>query len=459
MEKTKGDFSQGSILGHILRLSLPYMLAEFVHVMYNIVDRMFIGHIPGEGTLALSSVGVVFPLITFINAFAGLWSTGGSPICAIKRGEQDDEGAKAILETCITMMVVTGLVLTFFMFPTMRWTLRWMGADEQTYPYASAYFSVYLLGAVFTLISLGANPFINMMGYPITGMMTVLIGAFLNIVLDPVFIFVFDMGVRGAAWATVISQFISAVWAIWFLVSKKAPVRMTRFHVEWQQVPHILGLGVSGFMFKMTSSLTQAVANITLRIFGGASGNLYIGAMSIINSMREVVSLPITACAHSGQPVISYNYGAKLNKRVASSITTLFSLLMGYGIIAWAIAEAFPGFFVSIFTPDQDLVDLTIPCFRIFFGVFFCMSLQNAGQNTYVALNCPKRAVFFSIFRKVILVTPLTLLLPSVGFGVYGVFLAELISQLIGGTCCFITMMLSIYRKVKRTPDGVKAVF
>lgn len=458
MDQKKGDFSQGSVLGHILRLSLPYMLAEFVHVMYNIVDRMFIGHIPEMGTLALSSVGVVFPLITFIGAFAGLWSTGGSPICSIKRGEQDDEGAKIILETCFTMLVVTGIILTILMYPTQRWTLRWMGADDQTYPMASAYFSIYLLGSTFTLISLGANPFINMMGYPVIGMMTVLLGAFLNIVLDPIFIFVFNMGVVGAAWATVLSQVVSALWAVVFLVSKKAPVRVTRFRVEWKEVPHVLGLGSSGFMFKMTSSLTQAVANITLRIFGGAAGNLYIGAMSIINSMREVVSLPIIACAHSAQPVLSYNYGARLNRRVAESILKLFTLLISYGLIAWAIVEIAPSLFVSIFTPDQELMAVTIPCLRIFFGVFFCMSLQNAGQNTYVALNCPKRAIFFSIFRKVILVTPLTLLLPRMGFGVYGVFLAELISQLVGGTCCFITMMVTVFAKMKRTPDGVRAI-
>ncbi|MBQ0070718.1 MAG: polysaccharide biosynthesis C-terminal domain-containing protein [Spirochaetales bacterium] len=297
----KGDFSQGSIFNHILRLALPYILAEFVHVMYNIVDRMFIGHIPEIGTLALSGVGIVFPIISFINAFAGLWSTGGAPLCSIHRGKGDNEGAHDIMETCFTLLLVNAVVIMLVLFPTMKWTLHWMGADESTYAYAKDYFSIYLLGTVFTYISLGANPFINMQGNSIVGMMTVLLGAAINIILDPIFIFVLGMGVKGAAWATVISQFCSALWAVTFLVSKRASVRLRKLCIKKDCIGKVFSLGVSGFMFKMTNSITQGVANITLSIFGGTMGTFYIGAMSIINSMREVVSLPITAMAHSAQ--------------------------------------------------------------------------------------------------------------------------------------------------------------
>ena len=458
MRTAKGEFGEGSVVKHILRLALPIMVAELVHITYNIVDRVFIGHIPEYGTLALSGVGVVFPLISFINAFASLCSTGGAPICSIARGEGDTEKAKNILETSFTLLIILGVLLSVSLYAAMPKLLMWMGSDESTYPYASQYFSIYLIGNVFTLISLGANSFINIQGDSVTGMCTVLIGAVLNIILDPIFIFTLGMGVRGAAIATVISQFCSCLWVIKYLTSKKTDLRLTSLHIDFNVLKSILKLGISGFMFKMTNSITQTVANITLRVFGGSLGTMYIGATSIINSMREVVSLPNTAIASGFQPVASYNYGANNNRRVCKSIRDFCIMVLIYSVAAWACVMVFPRFFISMFTPDRDLMNLTVPCFRIFFGVFFMMALQTSGQNTYVALNCPKRAVFFSLFRKVILVTPLTIILPRAGFGVNGVFIAELISQFVGGLCCFTTMMITVYRRVRKTPDGIRTI-
>lgn len=451
----KGDFSKGSVPMHMLRIAAPIFLAELVNVTYNIVDRMFIGHIPSHGTLALSGVGVAFPLISFINAFAGFVSSGGAPLFSITRGEGDDKKAGEILETSISFLLLTSLFLMVLLFSLMNLILSVMGADETTFSFAKSYFSIYLLGTPFVLISLGANPFITAQGHAIVGMVTVMIGALINIILDPIFIFLLGMGVKGAAAATVISQGCSALWVVAFLI-RGEEIKFRKLKIVPSLMVKIIKLGVSGFSFKVTNSITQGVANMTLRAFGGASGALYIGAMSIINSMREVVALPISAISSSSQPVMGYNYGAKLNKRVGKTIRSLIAMCISYGLLAWGVVMVIPHIFISIFTPDKELINLTVPLLRIYFSCFFCMSFQNSGQNTFVALNCPRRAVFFSLFRKVILVVPLTLILPFI-IGVNGVFYAEAISQAVGGTLCMTTMLVSVYRKIRKTPDGVKA--
>ena len=455
MEKTKGDFSKGSVPGHIMRLALPIFLAELVNVTYNIVDRMFIGHIPSTGTLALSGVGVAFPLITFINAFAGFSSSGGAPLFSIARGEGEEKKAEDILSTSFSFLLVVSALLMALLYALMDVILPIMGADSSTISYARSYFSIYLLGTPFVLISLGANPFITAQGHAMVGMATVMIGAAANIILDPIFIFLLGLGVRGASAATVISQGISALWVTLFL-SRKGEIRLRRLCIVPQILGRILKLGVSGFVFKVTNSITQGAANMTLRRYGGESSALYIGAMSIINSMREVVSLPISAISSSSQPVMGYNYGAKLNSRVKKTLKSLIAMCLSYGFLAWSLVMALPGPLIAVFTPDRELQSLTVPLMRIYFLAFFCMSFQNSGQNTFVALNCPRRAVFFSLLRKVVLVLPFTLLFP-LWMGVRGVFWAEALSQLIGGSACILTMLITVYRKVRSTPDGVKA--
>ncbi len=446
----KGNYGEGSIISHILSLAVPTLFAELVNVLYSIVDRMYIGHMAGDGTLALSAVGVVFPLISFISAFPSLISSGAAPIASIERGKGDDEEATRIMETAFTFSLVIGLLLTLVLYIFRYPLLYLMGADSTTISYAVDYFSIYVTGTVFVLISVGFNSFITMQGYGTIGMMTVVIGALLNTVLDPVFMFVFSLGVRGAAVATVISQAVSALWVILFLGSKKTALRLSRLSFDFKILGKILKLGVSGFMFKVTNSITQAVSNMMIVAFSGSLSTLYIGAMSIINSTREMVSLPISAVTTSSQPVMGYNYGMRSGERVTKTIKIMTAMALSYGVFAWALVMTFPSLLISIFTPDRALLEITVPVMRIYFAVFFMMALQSSGQTTFVALNHPKNAVFFSLLRKVFLVVPLVLILPRIGMGVNGVFYAEALSQLIGASACYSTMYFTVFRPIKR---------
>ena len=450
MTQAKGDFSRGSVSGHIVRLGLPIMAAELVHVLYNLVDRMFIGHMEGIGTAALTGVGIVFPLITLITAFANLCGTGGAPLSSIARGEGDDAKARRILETSFTMLLGIGLLLTVILYLAAPWAIRLLGGDEETTPYALAYFRIYVLGTIPVLINLGMNPFINAQGFAKTGMLTVVIGAVMNIILDPIFIFVLDMGVQGAAIATVISQIAGALWALLFLCGKRPLLRLRRLAFDPSAAANVIRLGVTGFTFKVTNSVTQAVINITLKAWGGAASTLYVGAMSVINSVREIAQLPSSGFMSGAQPVMGYNYGAKEYKRVSDSIRFVFFAIMGFNIAMWLLVQLAPGPLVRIFTNDEELVDTAIRCIRVYFLVFPFMTLQMVGQHTFVALNYPRHALFFSLFRKVLLILPFTLLLPRWGLGVMGPFWAEVISELVGATAAFTTMYFVVWRKMRR---------
>lgn len=419
----RGDFSHGSIPGNILRLAVPITIAELIHVLYNVVDRMYIGHIPGTGTAALTGIGISLPLITLITAFAGLCGTGGAPLCSIARGKGRDSEAQAITETAFTLLLVFAAVLTGVLFFARKPLLCLMGADAETLPYAMEYFTIYLFGTVFVLINLGMNPFINAQGFSKVGMCTVLIGAVLNILLDPLFIFTFNLGVRGAAYATVISQFFGSVWVVLFLTGRRVTLPLRRLRLNWTYSLQILQLGATGFAFKITNSITQPVTGLT----GGT------------------------------QPVMGYNYGAKLYRRVRQSIGFMLLSTLGYTLAAWVLLMRFPEMLVRIFTPDPKLIEFCVPCLRVYFGVFFMMSFQMTGQNTYIGLNRPKLAVFFSLLRKIILIAPLTVLLPYTRLGVMGVFYAELISQLVGASACFLTMVFTIWRKMPQADQRMDA--
>ena len=449
MTVRKGDFSQGKVSRNILRLGLPMMLAELVHVLYSIVDRMYIGRMPGDGTIALTGLGVCFPLITLIGAFANLCSTGGATLATIARGENCDDKAERIMGTAFTMLLIIGVFLSVVLYAAAPGILRLLGGDDETLPSALAYFRIYVLGTVPVLISLGMNPFINAQGFPRTGMVTVIIGAALNIVLDYLMIYTFHMGIAGAALATVVSQTVSAVWVLAFLRSRHAPLRLRRLLIDRAQLRSIVKLGLTGFTFRVTNSLTQALVNIMLKAWGGAASTLYIGAMSLINSIREIISLPNGGVVAGGQSVMSYNYGAKQYRRVAECIRFIFLCGLFVNIAMWALIMFAPRLVISLFTTDGELIGKTVECARIYFGAFPFMALQQTGQTTFVALNRPKQALFFSMLRKVVLVAPLTLLLPGAGLGVNGVFWAELISQVTGASLCFITMYMLIWREMK----------
>ena len=449
MTASTGDFSRGKVSLIILRLGLPMMLAEFVHVLYNIVDRMYIGHMAEGGTLALTGLGICFPLITLIGAFANLYSTGGATLATIARGAGEDRKAEEIMGTSFTMLLLTGLILTGLLTATAPVTLRWLGGDEETLPAAMGYFRIYVLGTVPVLISLGMNPFISAQGFPKIGMITVMIGAALNIALDPLLIYTLKMGIRGAALATVISQTASALWVLFFLRSRKANLRLTGLHLNPTELKRIIRLGVTGFTFKVTNSITQAIVNIMLKAWGGALSTVYVGAMSLINSLREIMSLPNSGIVMGGQSVMSYNYGAKLYPRVSASIRFIFLSGLSINFIMWALVMFVPEPLIRIFTSDEQLIGTAVICARIFFGAFPFMAMQQAGQSTFVSLNYPRYALFFSLLRKIVLVAPLTLLLPNFGLGVYGVFWAEFASQVLGATACFATMHRVIWRHMK----------
>ncbi len=449
MSAARGDFSKGSVPALIMRLGTPIMLAELVHVLYSVVDRMYIGRMPDGGTLALTGIGVCFPLITLIGAFANLCSTGGATLATIARGEGDDARAQRIMETAFTGLLGIGVFLTAVLYFTAPVTLRLLGGDEETLAPALSYFRVYVLGTVPVLISLGMNAYINAQGFPRVGMVTVLLGAALNIALDPLFIYALDMKAQGAALATVISQTAGAAWVLLFLCGKKPPLRLQRLKIDGKEMRSILKLGVTGFTFKVTNSLTQAIVNIMLKAWGGALSTLYVGGMSLINSLREIMSLPTNGVTAAGQSVMSYNYGAKEYRRVSDCIWFMFLCGLVTNVCMWALVMLAPEPLICIFSNDQALIRTAAECARIYFGAFPFMALQMAGQSTFVALNYPRYALFFSLLRKVLLVAPLTLLLPGLGLGVHGVFWAEFLSQLTGASLCFITMHRLIWRHMK----------
>ena len=458
MAVNNGNFGEGSIPKLLIKLSLPIVAAEIVHVLYNIVDRIFIGHMPDVGTVALTGVGLAFPLITFIAGFASLFQTGGSTLASIARGEGDDKKAESILNTSFTMLLCVGIVLTFGLYFAAEWALGLMGGDEETLPYALDYFRIYVIGTIPTMISLGMNSFITAQGFSGIGMGTVIIGAALNTVLDPIFIFTFNMGIKGAAIATVISQTISAIWVVLFLTGKKPYIRISKLHIDTNDVPKICKLGITGFTFKVTTSIAQAVVNATLKTFGGPLSTLYIGAMSVINSLREVTTIPINGVGSGYIPIASYNYGAKKWSRLDESLKYFSIIIIAMNFVLWGALMLFPKQLASMFTEDPELIDMTAHCMRIFFAAFMGMSFQVTGQNTYVALNYPKYALFFSLLRKIIIIVPFTLILPRLGMGADGVFYAELISNIVGGGAAFVAMYCTIWRKVKKLAKGDTSV-
>ncbi|MDO5349478.1 MAG: MATE family efflux transporter [Lachnospiraceae bacterium] len=442
---SKNDFSQGSIIKNILGLAVPMTLAQLINVLYNIVDRIYIGRIPGHATMALTGLGLCLPIISMVIAFANLFGMGGAPLCSIERGRGNDEEAEAIMGNSFIMMILCGLALTVLGLIFKRPMLYLFGASDATIPYADSYVTIYLLGSIFVMVGLGMNSFINSQGFGRIGMLTVLLGAVSNILLDPIFIFVLGLGVQGAAWATVISQGLSALWIVRFLTGDKTILKLQKraFRLKKQRVMDIIGLGLSGFTMSITNCSVQIMYNASLARFGG---DLYVGIMTVINSVREIISLPVNGITNSAQPVMGYNYGAGEYRRVKRAIIFMSAVSIVYTTIVWSLVHGFPEFFIRIFNQDADLVAAGIPAMQIYYFGFFMMSLQFAGQAVFVALGKSKNAVFFSIFRKVIIVIPLILILPNLfGLGTNGIFMAEPVSNFVGGIACFGTMLGTVW--------------
>jgi len=446
--KKENDFSKGSIIGHMLRLAGPMTLAQLVNVLYNIIDRIFIGKIPNDATNALTGLGVAFPICTVTIAFANLVGMGGAPLFSIERGKGNEDEAKKLLGNSFSLLIILGLLTGVTGLIFKKPLLYLLGASSATFDYANQYITIYLCGTIFVMLSLGLNSFINAQGFARTGMLTVSIGAACNLILDPVFIFILGMGVKGAALATIISQFIAALWTFTFLTGKKTIIKIEKDCLipNFKRTMKIFGLGLSGFTMSITNSAVQMVNNAVLSVWGG---DLYIGAMTVINSIREVVHMPVQGISNSSQPIISFNYGAGEPERVKKAIRYMSFALLIYTVSAWILVMLFSKPLILLFNDNLALMNVTVTSMHIYFQGFFMMSFQFAGQSTFTALGRSKQAVFFSLFRKVVIVIPLIYILPHIGnIGVNGVFMAEPVSNFIGGIACFATMYFTVYRKL-----------
>lgn len=447
MENTlenKNDFSKGNICKHIVALALPMTIAQIVQVAYNVVDRIYIGHLPNASSLALTGLGLTFPLITIIAAFTNLFGMGGAPLCSIARGRKENNLAEKIMGNTFFMLCISSLILMGICYFFTKPILYTFGASDKTYVYAYEYLKIYLLGTPFIMIGTGMNGFINSQGFGKIGMMTILLGAIINIILDPIFIFLFKMGISGAAMATIISQFLSALWVMKFLLGQKTILKMKieNLKLDFLILKKIIALGMAGFMMSATNGAVQIACNMTLKVSGG---DIYVGIMTVLNSIRDIIMLPIMGLKDGSQPVFGYNYGAKMYDRIKKGIKFVTIVGVVYMLVSWLIVFLFPEPLIKIFNSDIEMIKKGVPVMHIYFFGFFLMAMQIVGQSVFVGLGQSKQAVFFSIFRKIIVVVPLTIILPHVaGLGVNGVFLAEPISNLIGGVACYVAMIFSV---------------
>lgn len=451
--ENRNDFSQGSIYRHIMSLAIPMTIAQMVQVLYNIVDRIYIGHLEAGSSLALTGLGLTFPIITIISAFTNLFGMGGAPLCSIARGKNDMERAETIMGNTFFLLLVSSFVLMLASYVFMKPLLYMFGASDTTYPYAKEYLKIYLLGTPFVMLGTGMNGFINSQGFGKIGMMTILLGAIVNIILDPIFIFYLKLGISGAAIATILSQLLSAIWVMKFLLGEKTILKLTKknMRLEGELIKSITGLGLAGFVMSATNGAVQIACNATLK---GHGGDIYVGIMTVLSSIRDVIILPIHGVTTGAQPVLGYNYGAKKYDRIKKGIIFVTVVTVIYMLLAWIIVFLYPGSFIKVFSSDMELIVKGIPAMNIYYFGFFMMAFQVAGQSIFVALGQSKQAVFFSLFRKIIVVVPLTLFLPYVAaLGIKGVFLAEPISNFIGGAACYIVMLFTI-KKLLNSSDN-----
>ena len=448
-QKAKVDFSQGPVWKCILAQALPLTVAQLVQLAYNVVDRIYLGHMGDGNSMALTGVGLTFPIITLIMAFTALFGVGGVPLFSMARGAGDTEKAGKILGNSFALLLSSAGILMICGFVFCRPILFAFGASEESFVYAKQYLDIYLLGTFFSMTTTGLNGYINAQGFPKIGMLSIILGAVTNIILDPIFIFVFDMGVSGAALATIISQACSAVWVLRFLFGKQVliPLQLSNIRIRKQVTKDIFKLGTSNFIMQGTNCLVQVACNSTLQRYGG---DLYVGIMTVTNSVREICMLPISGIIQGAQPVISFNYGARQYERVRSGIR--FNTFVGsaYTLVAWGLIVLFPEFWFGIFSDDLAMMASGVPMLKLYFFGFVFMAFQFAGQSTFQALGDAKHAIFFSLLRKAIIVAPLTFLLPAIGFGVKGVFLAEPVSNVIGGLASYLTMRFTIYRRLEK---------
>lgn len=446
------DFENGTVTGNILEAALPMLVAQILNLLYNIVDRIYIARIAEVGTAALGAVGLCFPLIVIITAFANLFGNGGAPLFAIQRGQKDERKAVAIMNTSFTMVCASAIVLMVVGFLFARPILILFGASDNSLVYALPYMMIYLLGTLPSMVAVGMNPFINAQGYSLIGMCSVAVGAGANLLLDPLFIFGLGFGVCGAAIATVLSQCLSAIFVFYFLTKKsELKVRLLKKNeiaACMGYAKNIISLGMAGFIMQLTNSLVTICCNNVLSVTGG---DIYISVMTIVSSVRQLVETPIHAMSEGSSPILSYNYGAHRPARVRKAGMVMGALILAYSAVIWSIIILEPRPLIRIFSSDVQLTKDAVPALNQYFAAFIFMDLQYMGQTVFKSLNKKKQAIFFSMLRKVFIVVPLTYLMPyALHMGTDGVFLAEPVSNVIGGTLCFATMLITVLPELKR---------
>lgn len=437
----------------LVKLALPTVSAQLINMLYNIVDRIYIGHIPGIGATALTGVGVCMPLILIVSAFAALVGYGGAPRASIAMGRKDHEAAEKILGNCFTLQIIISVILTGVLLIWNRDFLMAFGASDQTIEYGVRYMSIYALGTIFVEVTLGMNSFITAQGFAKTGMLSVLIGAVANIILDPIFIFGFHMDVRGAALATILSQALSCIWVVWFLCGNRSTLKIRRKNIgiNPKVVLPCLALGVSVFVMQASESVISVCFNSSLQKYGG---DIAVGAMTILTSVMQFAMLPLQGLGQGAQPIISYNYGAKNVDRVRATYQLLLKVSLTYSALLWMLIMIFPQGFASMFTADPELVKFTKTALRIYMAGTLIFGIQMACQMTFNALGNAMESVTVAVVRKFVLLIPLIYLMPVImkTDQVKAVYLAEPIADVIAVT--FTSILF--YVRFKKTLEKIK---
>lgn len=454
--KKEANLGEDRIGGLLFKLALPAILAQVINLLYNLVDRMYIGHIAKVGSVALTGLGVTMPFIMCVSAFAALVSMGGAPRASIMMGRGNREEAERILGNCTSMLVIVAVIVTAV---SQIWgtdILMLFGASESTLPYAWAYMQIYSIGTIFVQLALGLNAFINAQGFAKTGMLTVVIGAVCNIILDPIFIFGLHMGVRGAALATIISQGISCVWIVRFLLGRQTTLRIRKenLRIRPKTVGPCIALGVAPFIMQFTESVLNICFNTSLLKYGG---DVAVGAMTILSSVMQMSMLPIQGLTQGAQPIIGFNYGAKKMDRVKKTFRLLFLSCVTFTAVIWLICMLLPQAFILIFTDQAELIAFTKWAMRIYMAVSLIFGVQISCQQTFIALGNAKTSVFLALLRKVLLLIPLIYILPAfMEDKLMAVFLAEPVADVIAVTTTSI-LFYRTYRSLGKEKEPVEA--
>ncbi|MCI7605974.1 MAG: MATE family efflux transporter [Spirochaetales bacterium] len=456
MEKNNNELGSAPIGPLLFKLAVPTVVAQLINMLYNVVDRIYLGHIPGEGSLALTGVGVCLPIILVVSAFAALVASGGAPKASIAMGRGDNDEAERILGSCFSFLIIISIMLSLVLIIFNRPMLLTFGASENTIDYASSYMTIYACGTIFVQMTLGMNAFITAQGKTTTSMLTVVIGAVMNIILDPIFIFVFGMGVKGAALATIMSQCVSSVWCIVFITGKKSLLRLKVKNMKI--VPALLlpclALGISTFIMQSTESVISVCFNSSLLKYGG---DIAVGAMTICTSVIQMVMLPLQGISQGAQPISSYSYGAGNKERVKKCYKYLLISSFTFSTIAWALILLFPQVFAKIFTPDPELVEYASKALRVYLGAIFVFGIQISCQMTFISIGNALSSVIVAVVRKFVLLIPLIYIVPHFfKDNTMGVFAAEPIADFIAVICTVTIFYFQFRASLSKLDEGEK---